>query len=138
MLCSEPLLLPTSQALSLGPVLCGPLRLEQVLETGQENCWGRGRTIRVSYQERTRTGQGCQKGGFLLPSVQAEASLPPCLGAWFYLILTCNAGDAGLIPGLGRSPGGGHGNPLQYSCLENPMDREVWWAMVHGIAKSQT
>ena len=36
---------------------------------------------------------------------------------------TCNAGDLGLIPGLGRSPGGGHGNPLQYSCLENPMDR---------------
>ena len=44
---------------------------------------------------------------------------------------TCNAGDAGdlgSIPGLGRSPRGGHGNPLQYSCLENPMDRGVWWA----------
>ena len=39
---------------------------------------------------------------------------------------TCNAGDLGSIPGLGRSPGGGHGNPLQYSCLENPMDREAW------------
>ena len=50
-----------------------------------------------------------------------------------------NAGDlrdVGLIPGLGRSPGGGHGNPLQYSCLENPMDRGAWWAMVHGVAKS--
>ena len=52
-----------------------------------------------------------------------------------------NAGDirdAGLIPGSGRSPGGGHGNPLQYSCLENPMDRGAWWATVHGVAKTQT
>ena len=48
-----------------------------------------------------------------------------------------NTGDAGSIPGLGRSPGGGHGNPLQYSCLENPMDRGAWWARMHGVAKSQ-
>ena len=40
-----------------------------------------------------------------------------------------NAGDPGSIPGSGRSSGGGHGNPLQYSCLENPMDREAWWAI---------
>ena len=46
--------------------------------------------------------------------------------------------DVGSIPGLGRFPGGGHGNPLQYSCLENPMDRGAWWATVHGVAKSQT
>ena len=55
--------------------------------------------------------------------------------------VSANAGDAreiGLIPGLGRSPGGGHGNPLQYSCLENPMDRGAWQAAVHGVAKSQT
>ena len=50
----------------------------------------------------------------------------------------CNAGDLGLIPGLGRSPGEGNGNPLQYSCLENPMDGGAWWATVHGVAKSQT
>ena len=52
-----------------------------------------------------------------------------------------NAGDLrdeGLIPGLGRSPGGGHRNSLQSSCLENPMDRGVWWAVIHGVAKSQT
>ena len=49
-----------------------------------------------------------------------------------------NAGDVGLIPGSGRSPGIGNGNPLQYSCLENPMDRGTWWATVHGVAKSQT
>ena len=46
-------------------------------------------------------------------------------------------GDAGWIPGSGRSPGGGHGNPLQYSCLENPMDRGAWRATVHGVAESQ-
>ena len=45
--------------------------------------------------------------------------------------------DLGLIPESGRSPGGGHGNPLQCSCLENPMDREAWWATVHRAAKSQ-
>ena len=44
--------------------------------------------------------------------------------------------DAGSIPGLGRSPGEGHGNPLQYSCLENPMGRGAWQAMVHGVAES--
>ena len=47
-------------------------------------------------------------------------------------------GDEGLIPGLGKSPGGGNGNPLQYSCLENPMDRETCWATVHEVAKSCT
>ena len=46
--------------------------------------------------------------------------------------------DAGLTPGLGRSPGGGHGNPLQCSCLENPMDRGAWRAMVHRVTQSQT
>ena len=49
-----------------------------------------------------------------------------------------NAGDLGSIPGWGRSPGGGHGNPLQYSCLENPTDRGAWWATAHGVAKSWT
>ena len=48
---------------------------------------------------------------------------------------TCNAGDLDLIPGLGTSPGEGNGYTLQYSCLENPMDRGTWWATVHGAAK---
>ena len=55
--------------------------------------------------------------------------------------LPANAGDirdTGSIPGSGRAPGGGHGNPLQYSCLENPMDRGVWWATVHRVTKLQT
>ena len=49
-----------------------------------------------------------------------------------------NAGDLGSIPGLGRSPGEGNGNPLQYSCLENPTDRGAWQATVHGVPKSRT
>ena len=64
----------------------------------------------------------------------------------FYLTVTgfagrhkesaCNAGDLDSIPGSERSPGEGNGNPLQYSCLENPMDRQAWQATVHGVAKS--
>ena len=65
-----------------------------------------------------------QKAGFLGDSVVEN--------------LPANIGDVGLIPELGRSPGGGNGNPLQYSCLENSMDRGAWQASVHGFAKSQT
>ena len=50
----------------------------------------------------------------------------------------CDAGDEDSIPGWGRSPGEGNGNPLQYSCLGNPMDRGAKWATVHGVTKSQT
>ena len=56
----------------------------------------------------------------------------------YYKESACNAGDLGSIPVLRRSPGEGHGNPLQYSCLENPLDRGTWWATVHRVAKSQT
>ena len=54
------------------------------------------------------------------------------------VVSACNAGELGSVPGLGRSPGEGNGNPLQYSCLENSMDRGAWWATVHGVAKSWT
>ena len=59
---------------------------------------------------------------------------------WLQMIknLPANAGDAGLIPGSGRSPGEGNGNPLYCSCLENPMDRGAWRAAVHGVTKSRT
>ena len=50
----------------------------------------------------------------------------------------CNAGDMGSVPGSGRSPGEGNGNPLQYSCLENPMTRGGWWATVRVVAKNRT
>ena len=52
--------------------------------------------------------------------------------------IACSAGDTGLIPGLGRYPGRGNGNPLPYSCLENTLDRGAWQATVHGVTKSQT
>ena len=61
-----------------------------------------------------------------------------CLGSSESKESACNAGDLGSIPESGRSPGEGNGNPLQYSCLENSMDRGAWWAAVHGIIKSQT
>ena len=93
---------------------------------------------------------------FVAPSIIVNFQ---CLGMYFY-ISTClifyrdnslgfpgtsdskgsahNAGDQGSIPGLGRSPGEGNGNPLQCSCLENSMDGGAWWATVHGITKSRT
>ena len=74
---------------------------------------------------RDRTYVSCIDRQILSPRATREAHLP------------ASAGDAGSVPGWGRSPGGGHDNPLQYSCLENPMDRGAWWATIHGVAKSQ-
>ena len=53
-------------------------------------------------------------------------------------VSTCNAGDLGSIPGLGISPGEGNGNPLQFSCMDNSMDRGAWMAIIYGVSKSQT
>ena len=64
---------------------------------------------------------------------------PPCRVSQVVKNMLVNEGDIrdmGSIPGWGRSPGGGHGNPLQYSCLENPTDRGAWWATVHRITES--
>ena len=73
----------------------------------------------------------------LLP--EAILEIPPLYPSAIYLLLVqesaFNAGDLGSIPGLGRSPGEGKGNPLQYSCLENPMERGAWQAKVHGVAR---
>ena len=85
-------------------------------------------------------------GGFSTTNATWEA---PCMFICIFMYrasqvaqwvkdLPANAGDAGLFPGSGRSPGGGHCNPLQYSCLENPMGREAWWATVYSVTKSQT
>ena len=71
---------------------------------------------------------------FLLEAAYAQMVFP---GGSEVKVSACNAGDLGSIPGLGRSPGEGNGNLLQYSCLENPMDRGAWWATVHGVAKSR-
>ena len=70
---------------------------------------------------------GCEVCGILGLTGDSVVKNPPA-----------KAGDVGLTPGLGRSPGGGNGNPLQYSCLENPMDRGAWRSMLCGVAKSQT
>ena len=67
-----------------------------------------------------------------------NALCPGFLGSSVNKESTCNAGDPALIPGLGRSPGGGHGNSLQYSCLENHKDRGAWRATVCGVAESYT
>ena len=72
---------------------------------------------------------------YLLTHIYKECGLPLWLSGKEY---ACNAGDVGSIPGSGRSCGEGHGNPLQYSCLGNPMDRGVWQTTVHEAAKSQT
>ena len=75
-------------------------------------------------------------------TVQNLAFIMPYVLSWAFQVtlmikkLPANAGDLGSVPGSGRSPGGGHGNPLQCSCLENPMDRGAWRATVHGVAKS--
>ena len=59
----------------------------------------------------------------------------PLVGGSVVKSMPANAGDVGAIPGLGRSPGEGNGNPLQYSCLGNPTDRGAWWATVHGVTE---
>ena len=77
-------------------------------------------------------------------TIKAQANLTPTFLPWSSLVAqrlkasACNAGHLGSIPGSGRYPGEGNGNPLQYSCLENPMDRGAWWATAHGVMKSWT
>ena len=78
--------------------------------------------------------EGIAPGGYLVHSSH-YSGLPWWLDS---KESACNVGDLGSIPGLGGSPGGGHGNPLQYSCLENPMGRGTWRVVVHGVSKSRT
>ena len=97
--------------------------------------------------EGEKTGRGCyRKPKFSFLSFKFTNSMTHLFkngfpGGSVVNNLPANAGDTrdvGSIPGLGRSAGGGHGYPLQYSCLENPMDRGAWWAAVHGVAESWT
>ena len=73
--------------------------------------------------------------GFMLNFLLVSGSIKGFPGGSVLKNLPANAG---LVPQLGRSPGGGNGNPLQYSCMGNPMDRGAWWATVHGVAQSLT
>ena len=94
-----------------------------------------GRTGELEAGPGHPLASNCRNKGMLQLTIGASQ------GALVVKNLFANAGDrrdSGLIPGLGRSPGGQHGNPLQYSCLENPMDRGAWWATVHGVTKSRT
>ena len=86
------------------------------------------------YQAMLRINSFCMAFVIELESIKCWASLV----AQRVKASACNVGDLSSIPGLGRYPGERNGNPFQYSCLENPMDREAWWATVHGVAKSQT
>ena len=80
---------------------------------------------------------GTTKSIKLDTSIQ-KAGLPWWLSSEESASQPANTGDMGSIPGLGRSPEEGNGNPLQYSCLGKPMDRRAWWAIVHGVTKSWT
>ena len=114
---------------------------------------------RRSSQPRARTQVSCMAGGFFFFNHLSRHGSQKVSDSTDQLTLTstgvvgvsqvelvvksplAKAGDIrdmGSVPGLGRSPGGGHGNPLQYSCLENPMDRGPWWAIVHRVAKTWT
>ena len=81
-------------------------------------------------------GREAQQGGDICIHIAIHWASFPCGSA--VKDPPAIAGDAGLIPGLGRFLGEGNNNPVQYSCLENPMDRRAWWATVHGVAQSQT
>ena len=83
-------------------------------------------TMRMFSLKKRRVEAGCVCNSFGLPRwcFPGVKNTPANTG---------DIRDMGLIPGLERSPGGEHGNPLQYSCLENPMDRGAWWAIVHGV-----
>ena len=99
-------------------------------ETGGRKERKQGRAEKED-KEEGKTSEGkrkggmiiCQQWGFPIKPVGKESA--------------CSAGDPGSIPGLGRFPGEGNGNPLQYPCLENLTDRGAWWAAVHGVAKSR-
>ena len=116
----------------------------------------KGDALDVGQQEALFSEQVCRRGGrgslgccgqvsvgLGVSSLLSQIKLHPCPPGGFPggsdgKETACNAGDLGSIPGSGRPPGEGHGNPLQYSCLENSMDRGVWQATVHGVAKSRT
>ena len=97
-------------------------------------------TIRIKEGQRHREGNlFLRNGSQRFPAVYDLHGLPKVV-----LVVRnppANAGDirdSGSIPGSGRFPGDGHGNPLQYSCLENPMERGAWWVIVHSVVKSRT
>ena len=110
-----------SETQSVGPAVCGLIKPPSDLDAVVLN-------VRIT------------RGAWKNPYASAHLGIPDRASQIVLVVknLHANAGDAGQIPGSGRSPGGGHGNPLQYPRLGNPMDRGTWRATVHGITKSQT
>ena len=102
------------------------------------------RNLYAGQEAKVRTGHGTTDWFQIGKGVHQSCVLLPCLFNWSFpggldgKVSACDVGDPGLIPGSGRSPGEGNGNPLQNSCLKNPMDRGAWQATVHGVAESQT
>ena len=119
-------------------------------ETAQKPCWEQERVWDLEqanwvwifitvFASCVTLGKSLNLSGLI--SSKSRLSCTWCIWASQWLSgkeAACSVGDAGSIPGLGKSPGGGHGNPLQYSCLENLMDRGAWWGTVHRVAKSWT
>ena len=115
------------------PLEKGKATYSSILENSMESPWG--------HKELDTTEQLSLDGG----NAEWSSNFGRQFGGTLYFpggsevkASACNAGDMGLIPGSGRSTGEGNGNPLQYSCLENPMDGGAWRATVHGVAKSRT
>ena len=96
------------------------------------------RNLQRAQQESEQTVQSTKRGEALVSSYTSDPGFPGSLVGKNPPARAGNVRDAGSISGLGRSSEGGHGNPLQYSCLENPMDIGAWRATVHGVTKSRT
>ena len=96
------------------------------------------RLKRLSMHTHTHDASPSSQSGFPVPTPRPRLICFLCMGCAQSKEPICKAGDAGSIPGWGRPPGGGHGKPLQHSCLENPTDRGAWRATVHGVTKSRT
>ena len=125
-------------------LLCMPHNLDWIPDTVNFTLWGAiyfliPRTILEPYSgAQLNYLKMVQFSSLLLRFVRQKQGFPWWLSGKDSGCSAGAAGDTSLFPGLGRSPGGGHGNPVQYSCLENLMDRGAWWATVHRVAKSWT
>ena len=130
-----------SQGLNTGLPHCGQILYHLSHQERQRILgWVVYLSSRGSSWPRNQTRVSCIAGRFFTSWATKEAHLVDVEKCqWLdYFSPACNAGDLGSISGSGRSPGERNGNLLQYSCLENPMDRGAWWASVHRVAKSQT
>ena len=114
------------------------IRRIQELGIKRERSWLSTRSPRTSFQPLPARGEVDHALDALWAVLLQMLGLPRWLSGKESVCIARDTGNMGLIFGLGRSPGKGNGHPLQYSCLENPMDRGAWQATVHGVAKSQT